>query len=140
MISRRLTRRGLLVGLTALASAGGARLAVAETPGARREARLVVILLRGAMDGLHVVPPYGDPNYARLRGALALAEPGREDGVRDLGGLFGLHPLLSGLHGFYGEGSLLPVHAVAGPYRTRSHFEGQDLMEGGGAQRLASGW
>ncbi|NKC34294.1 DUF1501 domain-containing protein [Falsiroseomonas selenitidurans] len=133
-------RRGLLLGLTALATAGGARLALAEAAPPAAEARLVVILLRGAMDGLHAVIPYGDPDYATLRGVLAMPEPGVAGGALDLGGMFGLHPKLAALHGLYQAGELLPVQAVAGPYRTRSHFDGQDLLEGGAAQRLDSGW
>lgn len=132
-------RRGLLLGLSALATLGGARLAVAQ-PAGRGERRLVVIVLRGAMDGLHAVVPYGDPDYAGLRAGLALPEPGREGGVHDLGGFFGLHPALRGMAELYGAGELLPVQAVAGPYRTRSHFEGQDLLEGGAEQRLNAGW
>jgi uncharacterized protein (DUF1501 family) len=132
-------RRGVLLGLAALAAAGPARLAFADAaPDTDR--RLVVILLRGAMDGMHALVPYGDPDYATLRGALAMPEPGAEGGVLDLGGMFGLHPRLAALHAMYGRGELLPVHAIAGPYRTRSHFDGQDLMEGGSPQRLASGW
>jgi uncharacterized protein (DUF1501 family) len=131
-------RRGLLLGLTALAATGGARLAFANGPPG--PARLVVIILRGAMDGMHVVVPYGDADYAALRGPLALPGPGQEGGVLDLGGFFGLHPRLAGLQALYAEGALLPVHAVAGPYRTRSHFDGQDLLEGGAEQRLGSGW
>lgn len=132
-------RRGLLLGLSALATLGGARLAVAQ-PAGRGERRLVVIVLRGAMDGLHAVVPYGDPDYAGLRAGLALPEPGREGGLHDLGGFFGLHPALRGMAELYGAGELLPVQAVAGPYRTRSHFEGQDLLEGGAEQRLNAGW
>jgi len=134
----KLGRRGLLLGLGAVATLGQARLALADpTPG---EARLVVILLRGAMDGLHALIPYGDADYATLRGPLALPQPGQEGGVLDLGGFFGLHPALAAMHAMYGEGALLPIHAVAGPYRTRSHFDGQDLLEGGSDQRLTSGW
>ncbi len=134
----RLGRRGFLLGLGAVATLGQARLALADpTPG---ESRLVVILLRGAMDGLHALIPYGDADYAGLRGALALPGPGAEGGVLDLGGFFGLHPALAAMHAMYGEGALLPIHAVAGPYRTRSHFDGQDLLEGGSDQRLTSGW
>ncbi len=134
----RIGRRGLLLGLTALAATQGARLAFADGPAG--DSRLVVIILRGAMDGMHVLVPYGDPDYAGLRGGLAMAGPGDEGGVLDLGGFFGLHARLAGLHGLYAAGELLPVHAVAGPYRTRSHFDGQDLLEGGAEQRLASGW
>lgn len=132
-------RRGLLLGLSALATLGGARLAVAQSS-VRGDRRLVVIVLRGAMDGLHAVVPYADPDYAGLRGALALPEPGRAGGVHDLGGFFGLHPALRGMAELYRGGELLPVQAVAGPYRTRSHFEGQDLLEGGAEQRMNAGW
>ncbi|MFN6954524.1 MAG: DUF1501 domain-containing protein [Acetobacteraceae bacterium] len=135
-----LGRRGLLLGLTALAASGGARAAFAQGAGPQAEKRLVVVILRGAMDGLHVVAPYADPGLAALRPGLALPEPGREGGLLDLGGFFGLHPLLPTLHRLYAANEALVVHAVAGPYRTRSHFDGQDLLEGGGEQRLTSGW
>ena len=58
----------------------------------------------------------------------------------DLGGFYGLHPALSGLHDLYKSNELLPVHAVAGPYRSRSHFEAQDYMEYGSDHRMTSGW
>jgi len=131
------TRRGLLLGLGASLAIGRNRAAFAQAPGERR---LVVVLLRGALDGLHVVQPYADPALASLRRALALPEPGREGGLLDLGGRFGLHPALAGLHGLYREDQALIVHAVAGPYRGRSHFDGQDLLEAGAEERLTSGW
>jgi uncharacterized protein (DUF1501 family) len=131
------TRRGLLLGLGASLVIGRSRAAFAQLPGDRR---LVVIILRGAMDGLHVVQPYGDPDFAALRGALALPEPGKEEGLLDLGGTFGLHPGFANLHGMYRAGQALVLHAVAGPYRSRSHFEAQDLLEGGAPDRLTSGW
>jgi uncharacterized protein (DUF1501 family) len=94
------------------------------------------------MDGLHAVPPYGDPNYRALRGSLALADGGGPDGVLDLDGKFGLHPRLTELKSWYDRGELLVVHAVATPYRERSHFDGQDLLENGTTQPHAgkSGW
>jgi uncharacterized protein (DUF1501 family) len=98
------------------------------------------VLLRGAMDGLEAVPPYGDPGLARLRGPLALAEPGQPRGALDLGGQFGLHPALTRLHGFFLGGEALILHAVAGPWRSRSHFVAQDLLETGGTARLPDGW
>ncbi|MBE9603956.1 DUF1501 domain-containing protein [Acetobacteraceae bacterium H6797] len=138
----RIGRRGLLLGFSALAMAGQSRLAFAQTPLVTTpgDPRLVVVILRGAMDGMAALAPYGDPNYRALRGEIALPEPGQEGGLLDCGGFFGLNPKLQVLHRFYTEGSLLPVHAVAGPYRNRSHFEAQDMMESGAAQRLTSGW
>jgi uncharacterized protein (DUF1501 family) len=133
----RLSRRGFLLGLAAAATVGDVRLALADAPG---EQRLVVVLLRGGMDGLSVVQAYGDPDFAGLRGALALPEPGREDGTLDLGGRYGLHPSLAKAHALYRANQMLVLHAVAGPGRSRSHFEAQDLLESGAAQRLSSGW
>jgi uncharacterized protein (DUF1501 family) len=130
-------RRGLLLGLGATLTLGRARAAFAQAPG---EQRLVVVLLRGALDGLHVVQPYADPGLASLRRALALPEPGREHGLLDLGGRFGLHPAMAGMHGLYQQNQALIVHAVAGPYRGRSHFDAQDLLEAGAEERLTSGW
>jgi len=132
-----LGRRALLLGLGASIAMPGVRLAFAQAPG---PARLVVVLLRGGLDGLYAVQPYADPNFAELRGPLALPEPGREDGLLDLGGRFGLHPRLSGIHTMFRENEALILHAVAGPWRTRSHFDAQDLLESGAEQRLASGW
>jgi uncharacterized protein (DUF1501 family) len=130
-------RRGLLLGLAAGFALGRARLAFGQAPGDRR---LVVVLLRGAVDGLYVVQPYGDAALAGLRGPLALPEPGQEGGLLDLGGHFGLHPGFANLHAMFAANEALVLHAVAGPYRSRSHFEAQDLLEGGTGQRLASGW
>ncbi|MGG5885956.1 DUF1501 domain-containing protein [Falsiroseomonas sp. HC035] len=130
-------RRGLLLGLGASFAVGRARLAFGQAPGDRR---LVVILLRGAVDGLFVVQPYGDAALAGLRGPLALPEPGQADGLLDLGGHFGLHPGFANLHAMFAAHEALVLHAMAGPYRSRSHFEAQDLLEGGTGQRLASGW
>ena len=132
-----LGRRALLLGLGASIALPGVRLAFAEAPG---PARLVVVLLRGGLDGLYAVQPYADPDFAALRGPLMLPEPGREDGLLDLGGRFGLHPRLSGIHTMFRENEALFLHAVAGPWRTRSHFDAQDLLESGAEQRLASGW
>ena len=135
-----LTRRSIL---SALGSAGLAatvpRLALAAAPTDRR---FVLVILRGALDGLAAAPPYGDPDYRGRRGALALDEPGAEGGALDLGGRFGLHPALAGLHGFYRRGEMLVVHAVAGAYRGRSHFDAQDMLESGVAvpHRARDGW
>jgi uncharacterized protein (DUF1501 family) len=132
-----LTRRGALLGLSGALALGRASLAVAQAPTDRR---LVVVILRGALDGLSCVVPYGDAALAGLRAPLLPPEPGREGGLHDLGGFYGLHPAMGGLHGLFAAGEALAVHAVAGSWRNRSHFEAQDWMEFGAEQRLASGW
>ncbi|HVN42573.1 MAG TPA: DUF1501 domain-containing protein [Steroidobacteraceae bacterium] len=106
------------------------------------DARFVVILLRGALDGLTAVPPYGDLAYAAARGPIAIASPGANGGALDLNGFFGLHPALPGLHARYQAGELLVVHATATAYRERSHFDGQNVLENGGTfpSGAASGW
>ena len=130
MISRRSALHALAGGFAAGALAGP-RLALADLPGDRR---LVVVILRGGLDGLAAVPPFGDPEYARSRGALALARPGGDAGVLDLDGFFGLHPALGPLQELYRQGELLPIHAAAPPYRQRSHFDAQDVLENGTAR------
>jgi uncharacterized protein (DUF1501 family) len=136
-----LNRRHLLslTGSLAVLGALPARLALADAP---TEARFVLAIQRGAMDGLHAVPPYADPHYKALRGNLALAADGGTESLLDLDGKFGLHPKLATLKSWYDQGELLVVHAVATPYRERSHFDGQDLLENGTAQPHAgnSGW
>jgi uncharacterized protein (DUF1501 family) len=104
--------------------------------------RLVFIILRGALDGLTAVPPYGDPHYARLRGEVAIASPGSNGGALKLDGIFGLHPSLAFLSESYGAHELIVFHAVASPYRERSHFDGQDVLENGCAHAHAAqtGW
>ncbi|WP_374651464.1 DUF1501 domain-containing protein [Dongia sp.] len=106
------------------------------------EERLVVIMLRGAMDGLHAVPPVADRDYRRLRGALALPQPDEAGGTLPLDGRFALHPSLTGIKQLYDAGEATIVHAVATPYRERSHFDGQDLLENGSPMPhgTADGW
>lgn len=132
-------RRSLLAGLAAagFASAAGS-LAFAAGP---RERKLVLVILRGAMDGLAAVPPYADPAYARLRGELALPLEG-EGAVLRLNDQFGLHPALTYLRERWTAGELAILHAAASAYRERSHFDGQDVLESGGAAVYAvnDGW
>lgn len=114
-----------------LAALGGATLLTlwpGRVPAATgAQTRLLVVLLRGALDGLHLLPPYADPAYARARGALAVADPLRLDGS------FGLHPTLKFAQQLYAERELAPLLAVAPPYRQRSHFDAQDCLENGTA-------
>jgi uncharacterized protein (DUF1501 family) len=106
------------------------------------DARFVIVILRGALDGLAAVPPYGESQYKNLRGALALDSPGTTGGVLKLDGLFGLHPSLTSLHAMYQAKELAVLHAVATPYRERSHFDAQKVLEAGNLSPAATegGW
>jgi uncharacterized protein (DUF1501 family) len=97
-----------------------------------RDPRLLVIVLRGALDGLAAVAPVGDPNWQRLRGDLALTADGPTPSL-PLDNMFGLHPAMPVLHRLYKNGQASILHAVATPYRERSHFDGQDVLESGHA-------
>ncbi|MGH8262122.1 MAG: DUF1501 domain-containing protein [Steroidobacterales bacterium] len=132
-----LNRRHFLAGTVTAALTTWCRplFAAAET-----DSRLVVVILRGALDGLAAVPPLKDPDYASVRGALAFSSTaGAQDAALPLDGLFGLNPALSGLHASYQAGELLIVHAVASPYRERSHFDGQNVLENGTGAPNGSG-
>ncbi len=132
---RRFLQASLFAGATSVVSA---RLSLAAAP---TESRFVFVLLRGALDGLNAVPPLGDPDYARLRGPIALAGTG-EGAALPLDGMFGLHPALPFLHASYGAKEMAVLHAVASPYRERSHFDAQNVLEGGGLRphETSSGW
>ena len=121
-------------------SLGSMTTARADPELARR--KLVVILLRGAVDGLSVVVPYGERNYAGSRTGIALAAPGADDGVLRLDGMFGLHPSLARLKPWWDQGALGFVHASGSPDPTRSHFDAQDYMESGtpGRKSTPDGW
>jgi uncharacterized protein (DUF1501 family) len=135
-----LTRRHFL-SASAILAAGAAmpRILFAQTGGT---ARLVVVILRGAMDGLAAVPPYADPNYEALHRELAIALPGSAGGALAMDHGFGLHPSLGFLHERYAAGELVAFHAVASPYRDRSHFDGQNVLENGLTKPsgVADGW
>jgi len=107
----------------------------ARVPG---EARLVFVLLRGGVDGLAAVVPIGDPDYGRVRGPLAL----EREGLVPLDGTFALAPGLGPLRSFWERGEMTALHAMAIPYRTRSHFDGQAVLETGLARPVGStdGW
>ena len=106
-----------------------------------RDPRLVVIILRGALDGLATVAPIGDPDYAGLHGSIALSSSG-PNAALPLDSFFALHPAMPEFARMYREKKAAVVHAVATPYRDRSHFDGQDVLESGfaGPGRVQSGW
>ena len=133
-----LTRRQLLVGSSALfAWAQLPRLARAEG----RDPRFLAIVLRGALDGLAVVAPVGDPQWRELRGEDGLTLEGTASGWQ-LDSLFALSPAMPSLHEFFRHGHATIVHAVATPYRDRSHFDGQDVLQTGASNpgALDTGW
>jgi uncharacterized protein (DUF1501 family) len=134
------SRRRFLIGAGALAATATVPNALFAYTGG--SSRLVVVILRGALDGLAAVPPYGDPDYASLHRELAIAAPGAADGALALNNTFGLHPSLSFLHERFAAGELVVFDAVASPYRDRSHFDGQNVLENGRAKPIgtADGW
>jgi uncharacterized protein (DUF1501 family) len=104
--------------------------------------KLIVVMLRGAVDGLNVVAPVGDANYARLRPTIGLGLPGADKGALDLDGYFGLHPALAPLMPLWEQKKLAFVHASGSPDPTRSHFDAQDCMESAtpGRKNTQDGW
>jgi uncharacterized protein (DUF1501 family) len=104
--------------------------------------KLVVVMLRGAVDGLNVVAPVGDENYLRLRPTIGLAAPGMDGGALALDGYFGLHPALASLQPLWRANRLAFVHASGSPDATRSHFDAQDYMESAtpGRKSTPDGW
>lgn len=139
MLSRRLLLQAAAASATLAQLPLAARLAFA---GAETDKRLIVVVLRGAMDGLAAAAPWGDPDYRTQRGVLALARPGEPGGLLDLDGLFGLHPALAPLHPLWARGELAIAPAVATGYRDRSHFDAQDILENGTdtAYAVPDGW
>lgn len=135
----RLTRRSLL--LSGASFAAWAYLPKFARAAGARDPRLVVIILRGALDGLATVAPVGDPDYAALHGAIALTRDGPHAAL-PLDSFFALHPAMPEFARMYRDGKAAVVHAVATSYRERSHFDGQDVLESGfpGPGRVQSGW
>lgn len=141
--TRRQLLRAALAGAAASASAPWASLSIAAAPAAAADAannprRFVFVILRGGMDGLTAVPAVGDPGFADARGALAqfAGAPLMLDST------FALNPLLPQLHAMYGRGELAVVHATGLPYKERSHFDAQQVLESGGSRpyELGTGW
>ncbi|MGZ6254260.1 MAG: DUF1501 domain-containing protein, partial [Candidatus Binataceae bacterium] len=132
------TRRELLAGAGVLfAWPFVPRLARAEG----RDPRMLTIVLRGALDGLAVVAPVGDPDWVKLRGDKALVLDGKTPALA-LDSFFALNPAMPNLYRLYKADQAAIVHASATPYRERSHFDGQDVLESGLPRpgRAESGW
>ncbi|MGZ3274401.1 MAG: DUF1501 domain-containing protein [Caulobacteraceae bacterium] len=139
-----LTRRSALANAAGLGVSVSflGRAAFADSDRDLAARKLVVVVCRGGMDGLSVSPPVGDPDYAALRGRIAIAPFGQPGGALKLDDTFGLHPALASVHRLALAGQARIVPAVATPDRARSHFEAQDVLESGGtvAYGAGSGW
>jgi uncharacterized protein (DUF1501 family) len=137
-----LDRRFLLQSFAAAGAAAvagaRARFAFAATPSDRR---LVIVILRGGLDGLAAAPPHGDKDYAAVRGPLALHTSGT-GALHDLDGFFGLHPSFANLKTLYDHNQLVLFHNICSPYRGHSHLEGQNVLESGSAKPhlFQDGW
>ncbi|WP_302059123.1 DUF1501 domain-containing protein [Paraburkholderia sp. CNPSo 3274] len=133
MVSRRHFLRVAAAGAGAMLVAPRIVFASVET-----ERRFVFVIQRGAADGLNIVVPYAEPAYATLRGPLTIDT----DKATKLDGTFALHPSLVQMAQMYSEKQALFVHAIASPYRDRSHFDGQNVLETGGRApyQVKDGW
>lgn len=136
LLNRRLfLKSAALIGCSAAAHPLTSTITFAALPA---DSRLVVIILRGAMDGLDAIQPYGDPMLAKLRSKIST---GPDNGAMDLDGFYALHPRLAPLMPLWQKGELAFAHAVSTPYRDkRSHFDGQDLLEAGSGNDLPIDW
>ena len=130
-------RRSFIAGGSAgaLVAALAPRMAFAK---AETDKRFIFIIQRGAADGMHIVAPFGDLAFAGARGDLAKDF----DAAPRLDTMFALHPAMTTVQGLYGRQQALFAHAVASPYRDRSHFDGQNVLESGGtsAYQVKDGW
>ncbi|HZK92053.1 MAG TPA: DUF1501 domain-containing protein [Stellaceae bacterium] len=130
-----------------LEMAGGAAVATALGPiwAARADTapqRMIVVMLRGAVDGLNVVVPYGEPAYYDSRPTIAIQKPGAENGALALDGHFALHPSLAGLMPLWTDKKLAFIHAAGSPDPSRSHSDAQQFIENGTPGRAVTpdGW
>lgn len=134
-----LNRRHLLAGAAGAAALSFPVFAFGQAQATDK--RLLVIILRGGMDGLSALAPIGDPTYASARGRLALPRTG-EGAALPLDATFALNTNLPNMHALYRAGELLPIHACATAYRERSHFDAQNVLETGATAPFArtEGW
>ncbi len=140
-------RREFLRGAAALSAAGIFMIgpqawAARALEGDTSRKRLVVVFMRGAVDGLNVVVPYGDTQYYEQRPTIGIPRTGGDRAVIDLDGHFGLNPALDSIMPMWNDGTLAFVHACGSPDPTRSHFDAQDYMESGtpGRKGTGDGW
>jgi uncharacterized protein (DUF1501 family) len=141
-MNRRAFLQVLSLGATAPLATSCNAWALASPSQAAATGRLIVVFMRGAVDGLSLVVPYNEANYYRQRSTIAIGKPGSAAGAIDLDGQFGLHPALSPLMPLWQNGTLAFIHAAGSPDATRSHFDGQDNIESGtpGNNATQDGW
>jgi uncharacterized protein (DUF1501 family) len=142
---RVLLKQGLAVGTgLSLTSFSGIQIARAQSSLRNNgsQARIVVIMLRGAMDGLSLLSPYGDSAYFQSRSSIAIAKPGEAEGSIALNNLHGLHPAFAPLMPYWESKQLAFIHASGSHDTTRSHFDAQDYMESAtpGRKSTPDGW
>lgn len=140
MLTRRrfLRATGLTAGVLGVAPAWVLR--AAEQSSGRRKV-LVAVFQRGAADGLNIVVPFGEPEYYKLRPAIAIPAPGSANGAIDLDGRFGFNPALQPLKALWDSRQLAIVEATGSPDPTRSHFDAQEYMESGTpGVKVGEGW
>src|SRR5205823_5056827 len=145
MISRRVFLKDGALAMVTLGFAPSflARTAYAQGRSARSK-QLIAIFQRGAVDGLSVIVPFGEPGYYRSRQSIAIPQPksGSDNAAIDLDGFFGFNPRLKSLKPLWDRKQLAIVHACGSPDSTRSHFDAQDYMETGtpGVKSTSDGW
>jgi uncharacterized protein (DUF1501 family) len=139
MHRRQFLQSGLAAGVAIAAIASHGWIVRAATP---QRKRLVVVFLRGAVDGLNVVVPYREADYYSARPKIAIPAPGQPNGALKLDDTFGLHPALESVFPLWQQSSLAFIQACGSPNETRSHFDAQDYMESGtpGIKKTADGW
>jgi len=143
MIDRRTLLKDLAgTAAAAMLPAAHSGWAAAGQIGVGKPPRLIVVMLRGAVDGLSVVVPHGDADYYRFRSSIAIPRPREDGGALDLDGHFGLHPALAPLLPLWKTRRLAFIHACGSPDPTRSHFDAQDYIESGtpGFKATQDGW
>jgi uncharacterized protein (DUF1501 family) len=116
--------------------------AISNASAVRKGKTLVAVFLRGGLDGLNLVVPFGEKHYYDLRKSIAIPQPGQKDGALDLDGFFGLHPAAEDLMPLFQSGEAVAIQAVGYDKNTRSHFEEQDVWETGviGNTVNSDGW
>ncbi|MGD1913555.1 MAG: DUF1501 domain-containing protein [Rivularia sp. (in: cyanobacteria)] len=142
MKRRKFIQQAGILSASSLVAIGTNAIASVSTSATPNSKRLIVIFLRGAVDGLSVVVPYTETAYYQARKRIAIPQPDKPGGVLDLDGKFGLHPSLAALMPLWKQKNLAFVHACGSRESTRSHFDAQEYMETGtpGIKYTKDGW